>query len=756
MNNIIKRVWNQNRMVNIEDLCGMAFQAESGGHTFEITGIDDTGSAVVLSGTVAAVFRRPDNADIALTGSASNGVVSVTLTDDCYAVAGRFGLTIFVTSNSQKVAVYACVGTVAQTNGGAVAGSTPQDVVDLINAINAAIQSIPADYSDLMAAIAPTYSDQSVYPAGAYRWYNGVLYKSKVAITSAESFTAAHWSKTDVCGSMTPKTYLLQNLFGERSSYYLKTDGTLYTAGYKRTFPASNGDTLFVSGRNWTAEFPLYILLLNGNVVGYASGLDGSTVYNNLEVNVTVDCDTIVVNGAGYSQISAYKKIFIPYTTKTEDNTHPFAFADLFDYEDTFVDDFYPRTHVSDSDHPWTMIYNADTLVEPSMAVGTGIRDQARATALYMVREFDTFPHVVAIGNSGILAAIVMYANDYSGNTMFTVDGGTGQVKYDGNTIGYVNKDSKYYILDIEQNKVRVYDDVGLYVDIPISYDTSKPMNAGLYFGTGSVARYGVSSWVELNKRDLIPMNIDKIVTYPSIGSHLSYGHQTTSGSASYTSVADNPYMSIVDPSGLSNNVAISCEIEKADDNGFRTEMTFRGQKSFGASIFGQDGILQRFRFCACYMMPSENLNGDYRTYIFQIHDGNFAVSGWVDAPPVHLYEMNEKLYAVLSYIDDGDIPASDNRHTTAEYYLCDFPRDTWIKVELEIRIAWKAGMCPRLRVVVDNIERLNVDLPVGYNIVSSGGYTYVKAGVYCPQWKTGTYQNMKRNVIVANMKYED
>lgn len=193
MNTIIKRTWNQNRMVNIEALSGMAFQAEDGGHTFEISGINDANEAVSLSGTVAGVFMRPDGTDVSLTGAASDGVVSVTLSDACYAVDGRFGLYIFVTSDSKKTCVYACIGTVAQTSYGTVAGDTPQDVVDLINAINAAIASIPADYTDLMAAIAPTYSDQSVYPAGAYRWYNGVLYKSKVAITTAESFTAAHW-----------------------------------------------------------------------------------------------------------------------------------------------------------------------------------------------------------------------------------------------------------------------------------------------------------------------------------------------------------------------------------------------------------------------------------------------------------------------------------------------------------------------------------------------------------------------------------
>jgi hypothetical protein len=202
MNNIIKRVWNQNRMVNIEGLSGAAFQAEDGGHTFQISGIDDTGAAVAFSGTVAGVFRRPDNADIALTGSVSDGVASVTLTDDCYAVSGRFGLTIFVTSGGQKTAVYAAVGTVAVTSGGGVAGDTPQDVVDLINAISAAVATIPPSYTDLMAAIAPTYSNSALYAVGSYAWYDGDLYRCTVPITTAETWTAAHWTAATIGGDV--------------------------------------------------------------------------------------------------------------------------------------------------------------------------------------------------------------------------------------------------------------------------------------------------------------------------------------------------------------------------------------------------------------------------------------------------------------------------------------------------------------------------------------------------------------------------
>ena len=194
MANIIKRTWNQNRMVQIEDLKGMTFQTESGGHTFQISGVDDAGNTVALSGSVAGVFLRPDNTDVAISGSASGGVVSVTLPANCYDVPGRFALTIFVTANNQKTAIYAAIGTVSRTSSGTVAPGTTADVTDLINRINAAVATIPASYSSLMADIAPTYSTSALYAVGQYVYYNGDLYRCTTAITTAESWTAAHWT----------------------------------------------------------------------------------------------------------------------------------------------------------------------------------------------------------------------------------------------------------------------------------------------------------------------------------------------------------------------------------------------------------------------------------------------------------------------------------------------------------------------------------------------------------------------------------
>ena len=222
MNNIIKRVWNQNRMTNIEDLSGMAFQAESGGHTFEIAGIDDNDNAVALSGTVSGVFIRPDNADVALVGSISDGIASVTLTDACYAVAGRFALTVFVTDGQgRKVGVYACIGTVSRSSGGAVAGETTADVVDLINAINAAVASIPASYTDLMAAIAPTYSDTNTYEVGARVWYSGKLYRCTTAISTPESWTPSHWATSVLSTWISYLEAQIQSISGGNGDFYI-------------------------------------------------------------------------------------------------------------------------------------------------------------------------------------------------------------------------------------------------------------------------------------------------------------------------------------------------------------------------------------------------------------------------------------------------------------------------------------------------------------------------------------------------------
>lgn len=225
-NNVIKRIWNQNTLVNIEALKGAIFQDEDGGHTFEISGVDNSGNAISLSGTVAGVFLRPDNTDVPITGSASGGIVSVTLPAECYDVSGRFGLTVFVTADSKKTCVYAAIGTVGRTSSGSVAPGTSADVVDLINQISAAVATIPASWSGLMADIAPTYSTSAAYPVGAYVYYNGDLYRCTTAITTGETWTAAHWTTAVLGNDVSDLKSILSIYEGENEKDF--TNETIY------------------------------------------------------------------------------------------------------------------------------------------------------------------------------------------------------------------------------------------------------------------------------------------------------------------------------------------------------------------------------------------------------------------------------------------------------------------------------------------------------------------------------------------------
>lgn len=297
-NNVIKRIWNQNTLVNIEALKGAIFEDEDGGHTFEISGVDNSGNAISLSGTVAGVFLRPDNTDVPITGSASGGIVSVTLPAECYDVPGRFGLTVFVTADSQKTCVYAAIGTVGRTSSGSVAPGTSADVVDLINQISAAVATIPASWSGLMADIAPTYSTSAAYPVGAYVYYNGDLYRCTTAITTGETWTAAHWT-TSVLGNDVSDLKNALNIYGISPLYFWNIGKNMSSSGafqnntstaltsifnvnggniIKNTTPAkdvSNNNLLFYVNQFSAGVWQSRTQLSSGNSITLASTTDG-------------------------------------------------------------------------------------------------------------------------------------------------------------------------------------------------------------------------------------------------------------------------------------------------------------------------------------------------------------------------------------------------------------------------------------------------------------------------------------------------
>lgn len=117
-NIIIPRVWTQGATVAVETLRGTAFTHEALSHTFLISGVTPAGEALPLTGTVLAKFLRADNMTVDISGTIADGVVSVTLVDDCYNVAGRFSLVIYISDGTTTIAIYACIGNVYRATSG--------------------------------------------------------------------------------------------------------------------------------------------------------------------------------------------------------------------------------------------------------------------------------------------------------------------------------------------------------------------------------------------------------------------------------------------------------------------------------------------------------------------------------------------------------------------------------------------------------------------------------------------------------------
>lgn len=175
---IIKRIVSLDGPIPVDVLPGALYTGENGGHEFWIYGRRGA-QALALSGAVTAQFVNENEETVPLTGSILDGAARVALPAECYHVPGKYRLTVFCALNGESSAVYRAEGRVASastTTAYDPAGRLP-DTAELAARIEAAVASIPADYSALLAAIAPTFSSDAAYTSGDYVWYSGALYR---------------------------------------------------------------------------------------------------------------------------------------------------------------------------------------------------------------------------------------------------------------------------------------------------------------------------------------------------------------------------------------------------------------------------------------------------------------------------------------------------------------------------------------------------------------------------------------------------
>ena len=156
MNNTIKKPWHPGSLLLVDDLTGHLFIGENGAHTFVIYGIDGDGQKVNITGTVTASVMRADGGTVWInTGTIVDGEVHVTLSGQCYAVPGRVVISIYVSNGDTAACIYCGITNVDRNRSDTSVdpGTIMPSVADLIARIEAAVNSIPADYSTLATQV---------------------------------------------------------------------------------------------------------------------------------------------------------------------------------------------------------------------------------------------------------------------------------------------------------------------------------------------------------------------------------------------------------------------------------------------------------------------------------------------------------------------------------------------------------------------------------------------------------------------------
>ena len=164
------------------------------------------GVPVDLTGvSVQGIFLPPQGDPIAITsGNIVDGnVAEVVLPQACYNYDGQFTLSIkLVDSNNSVTGTMRIVdgmvdnthasGTVAPT----AAVPTYQEILATYEAMLAATTAATTAATNVGSIVAAAYSTSATYAVGDYCTKDGNLYRCTTAITTAESWTAAHWTQT--------------------------------------------------------------------------------------------------------------------------------------------------------------------------------------------------------------------------------------------------------------------------------------------------------------------------------------------------------------------------------------------------------------------------------------------------------------------------------------------------------------------------------------------------------------------------------
>ncbi len=146
-------------------------------------------------------------------------------------------------------------------------------------------------------SIAPTYSASNKYAVGDYVMYNAQLYKCNTAITTAEAWTAAHWTQVPIANDVNDLKSALNscgwvNTFDPYIAAYISRDGTIADfEGWQCTdlIDAIVGDRFIYKAYTTSRSYPA-LCLYDANGTFQEILREGNAGYDEVEYICTSNC----------------------------------------------------------------------------------------------------------------------------------------------------------------------------------------------------------------------------------------------------------------------------------------------------------------------------------------------------------------------------------------------------------------------------------------------------------------------------------
>lgn len=251
--------------VSVHYLDGNVFSQDNGGNLVGVEVFDD-GEPATLSGSVSGLAIRSDGATVAISGGALSGnKCSIILPQSAYSVPGVVSVILKLTSGTTITTLCAVVANVYRSTTDTVIdpGTIIPNISTLVAEIEAAIASIPADYSSLWASLAPNFSTSKAYPIGEYCTYNGKLYRFTTA-HSAGSWNSSHVVETNIGAEM---NWLLT----ERVPHFININYSGYEA---LTFGYDSANNVYSITANKNFSMYGYSTFSNLISMGYGTNVD--------------------------------------------------------------------------------------------------------------------------------------------------------------------------------------------------------------------------------------------------------------------------------------------------------------------------------------------------------------------------------------------------------------------------------------------------------------------------------------------------